>query len=736
MRKFLLLALLLPVVSLAQTAKDTSHVKIQKSRIDSVRTDIGGVSPHLTDLRRYCKNNSATKYICDDTNAIKQVLADTSRLLRASSFEDSLLVGVTPPPTPVVTTITVTPSSTSLSVGDSVKEVATAKDQFGNPIAVSLIWSSTSSSTASVSNSGVVKGLAAGSSTITASSGSVSGTSSVNVVSPVPPDPTQPALPTLLTSSVASTPSNGRTLRVGSSFQAALDSARSGDRVLLHAGTDYTGTFIIRRTGCANGWLTISTDSTLPPEGVLMTDSLKKVYRLPRLLPDYVNPPLSFAAEASCVRVMGIEVTTPPTIKVSNTLVEVGDGGATSVSQLPRNIVLDRMFIHGTDSLDVHRCVALNSDSTSIVDSWVSDCHSRGIDAQAIWGWNGRGPYKIVNNHLEASSEVFGFGGADPAIQGLVPSDIEFRRNYLTRPMSWKGGPWLIKNLIEFKNARRALIDGNVLENSWPQGQLGWAFVLWSVNQQGSCTWCVTSDVTITNNLIRNVAAGFQLNEQYGPAIPMQRIAIRNNIMIGVDNPAVNGGGYGFLVQGFIPSLSIEHNTFFVPTISEFQWSSSKTLLTNHIIRNNLTGGGTYSLFASPTNSWNAFVDTATSMFQGNVVALGGYYSSGYPSGNWYPPSLDSLKLVGGGSAAFAVTSPPGSLALAPTSPYKAAGTDGKDPGADVSAVITATNGVAPALSLTRMTASVRPSTPPPVPKPDPWGIKAPRKSIKVRKPD
>jgi hypothetical protein len=199
----------------------------------------------------------------------------------------------------------------------------------------------------------------------------------------------------------------------------------------------------------------------------------------------------------------------------------------------------------------------------------------------------------------------------------------------------------------------------------------------------------VTSDVLVRNNLIRNVAAGFQLNEKFGVAVPMQRIAIRNNVMIGVDNPTVTGGGYGVLAQGSIASLTIEHNTFFIPTTAALEWVTSG-LLSNHVVRNNLIGGGQYPLFASPTNTW-ASIAGSSSDFSGNVVALGAAFASAYPAGNAYPTSLDAVGLAGGGTAAYSVSVPASALALASTSAYKAKATDGTDPGADISAIITAT---------------------------------------------
>ena len=49
---------------------------------------------------------------------------------------------------------------------------------------------------------------------------------------------------------------------------------------------------------------------------------------------------------------------------------------------------------------------------------------------------------KIINNYFEGTGENILFGGADPRIDGLVPSDIEIRRNHFTKPTSWKSRSW------------------------------------------------------------------------------------------------------------------------------------------------------------------------------------------------------------------------------------------------------------------------------------------------------
>ena len=59
-------------------------------------------------------------------------------------------------------------------------------------------------------------------------------------------------------------------------------------------------------------------------------------------------------------------------------------------------------------------------------------------DSQAINGYNGAGPFTIENNYLEAAGENVLFGGADPAVTNLVPSDIVLRRNHLFKPLEWR----------------------------------------------------------------------------------------------------------------------------------------------------------------------------------------------------------------------------------------------------------------------------------------------------------
>ena len=150
----------------------------------------------------------------------------------------------------------------------------------------------------------------------------------------------------------------------------------------------------------------------------------------------------------------------------------------------------------------------MNGRDIAVINSYLSDFKEVGADSQAISGWNGPGPFKIENNYLEAAGENVMFGGADPAVHGLVPSDIEIVRNHFAKPLRWKmdhpsyeGTPWAVKNLFELKNARRVLVEGNLLEHNWPHAQNGFAILFTPRNQDGRAPWSVVEDVTFRNNV-------------------------------------------------------------------------------------------------------------------------------------------------------------------------------------------------------------------------------------------
>ena len=66
----------------------------------------------------------------------------------------------------------------------------------------------------------------------------------------------------------------------------------------------------------------------------------------------------------------------------------------------------------------------------------------------------------------------------------------------------------VVENAFEVKSAQRVLFDGNTIENVWAAAQAGHAIVLTARTSQ-SGDIAVVNDITITNNILKNVTAGF-----------------------------------------------------------------------------------------------------------------------------------------------------------------------------------------------------------------------------------
>src|SRR5206468_676147 len=64
-------------------------------------------------------------------------------------------------------------------------------------------------------------------------------------------------------------------------------------------------------------------------------------------------------------------------------------------SPAPANLVFDRCYIHGTPTGSLRNGVIINSASTAILDSWISDVHELSNEAHGILGNSGPGPFKL-----------------------------------------------------------------------------------------------------------------------------------------------------------------------------------------------------------------------------------------------------------------------------------------------------------------------------------------------------
>ncbi|HYE15081.1 MAG TPA: hypothetical protein VD968_11615, partial [Pyrinomonadaceae bacterium] len=317
----------------------------------------------------------------------------------------------------------------------------------------------------------------------------------------------------------------------GGDFQAALYAAQAGDIITLEAGATYVGPFTLPNktgTGTDADWITIRTsapDSALPAPGERITPAYAPL--MPKLLsPGRGEAALQTEPGAHHYRFIGVEFGRVNSSAVVYDLVKLGDGSPAqnTPEEVPHHLTLDRCYIHGDDG-DLKRGISLQSAHTEIVGCYVSEFHVRGQDTQAVAGWNGPGPYRIVNNYLEGAGENLIFGGARSAVPGQTPSDILISRNHISKPASWRGR-WTVKNLLELKHARRVRIEGNLLEHCWLDAQQGYA-VLFTPRPSDSGDWAAVEDVEFVNNVVRRVAAGVHVSGQddlFSPAPKSRRL--------------------------------------------------------------------------------------------------------------------------------------------------------------------------------------------------------------------
>lgn len=383
----------------------------------------------------------------------------------------------------------------------------------------------------------------------------------------------------------------------------------------------------------------------------------------------------SQAARVENVTIKNLEISTVNAAQLIYDIVRIGAWQTTNAAELPHNITLDKVWVHGQPTQDSQRGIAMNGVNVTLSNSRVTDIHGRGMESQGVAAWNTPGPLRFVDNYIEASTENLLIGGADARIPNAVPSDIEIRRNHLFKPLSWHerdpsyaGIDWSIKNLLELKNARRVIIDGNILENCWGDAQIGFAVLLTTRNQDGGNPWATVDDVQFTNNTILNVAGGFQIIGKDWPNVSEQgsRIRIANNII----KLASNLGGNGRLLQlERSKDLSFENNEA-NPHHTMIVFSGEEQQL-GLIYRKNLLTVGEYGVTPASLNPKDAMTRYAPGHdFSANVLMTPTDLSRFYPAGNTFVTSrpdpvpaglgvdIVALKAAQSGGAAPPLPSP------------------------------------------------------------------------------
>jgi hypothetical protein len=492
-----------------------------------------------------------------------------------------------------------------------------------------------------------------------------------------------------------------------------INAANLGDVIELQAGATYSGKIQLPNKTNGTGWIIIRSSAwqSLPPPGTRVgpqhASLMAKITTDP--LSSY-EPAVVTQQGAHHYRFIGIEVTGrdpgPTAQQYGLILIDGSYYDANGVYHLqptsaltPHHIVMDRCYIHGAPTGEFIRGVLMDGLHIAIIDSYLSNFHSRNGDTQAAIAWNTPGPLKLANNYLEAAGENVMFGGAPSAVAGYVPSDIEIRHNLFDKPLSWRPGdpayagvPWVVKNLLEFKDGQRALIEGNVFGHHWAAGQAGFFFMLTPRGEDNQNPWATTSDITFRYNRIQNSTAGAAVNGTDGQVTQKSnRVLFEDNVFENIGAYAVPGAftGQFAMIGNAIQNLTIRHNTISQSSTPLHFAGDSAGPMNGLTVVDNIFGNAGYGIAG----------DTSLGVAELNAIAPGwvmrknaiygpypnanGVLQSSYPADDYFPASQDAVGFVNLSG---------GDYHLAPWSSYKNTGTDGKDVGADIDAVNAATS--------------------------------------------
>jgi hypothetical protein len=548
-----------------------------------------------------------------------------------------------------------------------------------------------------------------------------------------------------VSSAMADTPAPGAVISVnaGDNLQSALNSANCGDIVQLQAGATFSGQFIVPAKNCdINHWIWISTSSldSLPSEGQRATPCYAGLGSLEGR-PQYAcsnpanvmakvqmavegNGPFQFAPGANFYRFIGLEVTRPAG---TPGLARLVTSQSISHNRAADHIVFDRSWFHGATQDETSVGVSLNGmTNVAVVDSYFSDFHCIAVsgtctDSQAIFGGTSKtqdGPFKIQDNFLEAAGEAIMFGGGPSK---FAPADITITGNHFWKPWMWMpgnvpfvggadGNAFIVKNHLELKNAVRVLVDGNLMENVWGGfTQTGYAILLTPKNQVTQrhhyvCPKCQVTDVTVRYVYVSHAGAGMAAatalsgggKGKGGEALAGTRFSIHDVVL---DDLSTNYVGPGIVVQISNSWAKNPINTVTINHITAFPDASGNMMFIGNAVRsarmyglvftNNLmltaqypvwNTGGEHSCAVEdvPVTSIKKCFSTFQFDSNGLIAPPPSFPPSTWPANNLFPQTVADVQFTNYNNGDG------GNYELLPTSPYKNAGTDGKDLGADI----------------------------------------------------
>jgi len=522
-------------------------------------------------------------------------------------------------------------------------------------------------------------------------------------------------------------------------FQTALTTAGTdnGKRyVTVDAGLNFTGSFTLPANSDQNWIIVRSSAYASLPEGERVTPSdASNMFKVTQN--SQVNSAIVTAAGANHIRIIGMEATIDPSTaadspggaiihNVVNFNANVGGNSA----NLAKFVGIDRSYIHGLTSKNNRRGVYWEGEDNFIIDSYISEFHDINSDGQAILSVTTKRS-KILNNTLISDGENFMWGGTGLSVSGYVIGGLEFARNHMYKPCSWKvnggcgatygGFDWREKNLFECKTCAQVLTFGNYFGGTtdsqggyWPDAQSLAINIKLEQDSAGPTTCDLMEDITIYKNFGKNLHAGVAV---VGRTVGAQsctnnpdRVLVRDNVFeldastwtpeVGASSGTWNATGWNLAGT---EDLQVIHNTIInanptqgscIPSVFSdgmllMVGDPVTTKWAGFVFKDNISdyrGCGVAGGGANGTDATASLNGVYTGwVFTNNGIMRSAGAGPNYPSGQLWATSWGP-QLVNFNSGLD------GNYRVASGSSWDNAATDGSDLGADVDGVEAATS--------------------------------------------
>jgi hypothetical protein len=192
------------------------------------------------------------------------------------------------------------------------------------------------------------------------------------------------------------------------------------------------------------------------------------------------------------------------------------------------------------------------------------------------------------------------------------------------------------------------LVEGNVFDGSWQDGQTGWAMIIKSANQSGGCSWCRSSDVTIRRNLIRNAGAGINVapwGDQANVDTTARRIHVVENVLDNIGVGSFTGDRRGFQLLANTHGIKLERNVLTGNLVAAMMLAGSPGS-TGGVFVDNVWARGQYGVIATGASPGAPSLNVGAPGYFWSNMTLVGATQSNYPSGTTFVSSEGSATLA------------------------------------------------------------------------------------------